>query len=68
MNKHRLLAVAGLVLIVVSLVCMMAGFFAPAARALLLNISLVCFLGAAAILLGLSALRKRDEQSKSDEE
>ncbi|MDO4741390.1 MAG: hypothetical protein Q4A66_12040 [Eubacteriales bacterium] len=65
MNKHRVLAVVGLVLIVASIVTMMVGMFAGAAKALLLNISMIGFLGAVIILLTISALRKREQESET---
>ena len=58
-TTQRILAVIGLVLICASFLLMMVGFFAGTAKALLLNISLFCFLGAAALLLYLSYKRKQ---------
>lgn len=63
---QRILAVIGLVLIFASILLMLVGFFAGAAKALLLNISLFCFLGAVAVLLFLSYRRKQPEST--DEE
>ena len=68
MKLHRILAVIGLVLILGSIVTMMIGLFAGAAKVLLLNISLLTFLGAVTILLTLGALRKRAEQSADPSE
>ena len=69
MKNQRILAVIGLVLIFASIVLMMVGLFAGAAKALLLNISLFCFLGAAAVLLFLSFKRKQaEEENSADEE
>lgn len=63
MNRnHRIWAVIGLVLIAVSILSMMVGFFAEALRALLFNISLTSFIAALAVLVVLSAIRKRDAQ------
>ena len=64
---QRIMAVIGLVLIFVSILLMLAGLFAGAAKALLLNISLFCFLGAVAVLLALSAIRKKNQQPESTE-
>ena len=41
-NFQRILAIVGLVLIAASIVLMLVGFFAGAAKELLLNISLLC--------------------------
>ena len=69
MKNQRIWAVVGLVLIGASIVCMMAGMFAPAAKDLLFNISFIGFIGAAGVLLALSALRKKQqEQAGSDDE
>ena len=67
MKNQRIWAALGLVLIVASIVCMMVGMFADSAKALLMDISLVGFLGAAGILLALSILRKK-AQEKGDQE
>ena len=68
MKNQRVLAVIGLVLIFASILLMLIGMFAGAAKALLLQISLFCFLGAVTVLLYLSFKRKRAEAEKSDEE
>ena len=69
MKNQRILAVIGLVLIFASIVLMLVGLFAGAAKALLLNISLYCFLGAAAVLLFLSFKHKQAEgENSADEE
>lgn len=60
-NVQRILAVIGLVLIIASILLMLVGFFAGSAKALLLNISLFCFLGAVTVLLFLSYKRKETE-------
>lgn len=59
MKKQRIWASIGLVLIVASIVCMLVGLFTGAAKALLMQISLVGFVGAAGILLALSIIRKK---------
>ncbi len=68
MKAQRIWAAIGLVLMVVSLVCMMGGMFAGAAKELMLQIALVAFLGAAAVLLGLKALQKRQESQESEKQ
>ena len=65
MKSQRILAVIGLVLIVSSIVLMLAGMFMGAAKALVLNISLFCFLGAVTVLLIVSYRRKQQEAEKS---
>ena len=65
MKSQRILAVIGLVLIVSSIVLMLAGMFMGAAKALVLNISLFCFLGAVTVLLIVSYQRKQQEAEKS---
>ena len=67
-NFQRILAVVGLVLIVASIVLMLVGFFAGAAKALLLNISLLCFGASVAVLMFLSVRRRQAEAEKSDDE
>ena len=61
---QRIMAVIGLVLIFVSILLMLAGLFAGAAKALLLNISLFCFLGSVTVLLILSYRRKQEDPEK----
>ena len=56
---QRILAVIGLVLMFASILLMLVGLFVGAAKALLLNISLICFLGAVTLLLILSYRRKQ---------
>ena len=68
MKAQRILAVVGLVLMAISLVCMLGGMFAGAAQKLLLSLSLYTFLGATTVLLYLSFKRKQAEAEKSDEE
>lgn len=70
MKNQRIWAAIGLVLILVSIVCMLVGLFTGAAKSLLMQISLVGFVGAAGILLALNLLRKKekdDEQASSEE-
>ena len=64
---QRIMAVIGLVLIFVSILLMLAGLFAGAAKALLLNISLLCFLGSVTLLLILSYQRKSSDVKKEEE-
>ena len=70
-NADRIWAVAGLVLIAASILCMLAGSFVGAAKGLLMNISLFCLAGAGAILL-LGVKRRNaqtdDPQDKPDAE
>ena len=65
---QRIWAVIGLVLIIASILLMLVGLFAGAAKALLLNISLFCFLGAVAVLLTLSAASKKVPDADSTKE
>ena len=50
-TTQRILAIIGLILICASIVLMLVGFFAGSAKALLLNISLLCFGGSVAVLI-----------------
>lgn len=59
MKSQRIWASIGVVLILVSIICMLVGLFTGAAKALLMQVSLVGFVGAAGILLALSIVRKR---------
>ena len=68
MNKQRILAVIGLILIFASILLMLIGLFTGAAKALLLQISLYCFLGAVTVLLYLSYKRKQAESENSADE
>lgn len=61
---QRIMAVIGLVLIFVSILLMLVGLFAGAAKALLLNISLLCFLGSVTVLMILSYRRKQEDPEK----
>ena len=62
---QRILAVIGLVLICASIVCMLGGMFAGTAKALLMQISFVSFIGAAGILLALGVVRGKDKKDES---
>ena len=68
MQNQRVLATIGLVLIFASILLMLVGMFVGAAKALLLQISLFCFLGAVTVLLYLSYKRKQLENESTDEE
>ncbi len=68
MKNQRILAVVGLVLIFSSILLMLIGLFTGPAKALLLQISLYCFLGAVTVLLYLSYKRKQAESEKSEDE
>ena len=68
MKNQRILATIGLVLIFASILLMLVGMFVGAAKALLLQISLFCFLGAVTVLLYLSYKRKQAESESTDEE
>ena len=68
MKNQRILAAIGLVLIFASILLMLVGMFTGAAKALLLQISLFCFLGAVTVLLYLSYKRKQLENESTDEE
>ena len=68
MKAQRILAVVGLILMAISLVCMIGGMFAGAAKGLVTLISLICFLGAVGILLALSAKRKQAEDAAPKDE
>ncbi len=68
-NKHRIIALFGVVLIAAGIVCMLAGALLPTYRAVLMNVSLMTTVAAIAILVCLTAIRKRsEEEAKSDEE
>ena len=68
MKNQRILATIGLVLIFASILLMLVGMFVGAAKALLLQISLFCFLGAVTVLFYLSYKRKQTENESTDEE
>lgn len=67
-KTERIAAIIGLILMCVSLVLMIVGFFCGDLKALLLNISLFCFLGAAGILLLVRAMRERAKAEDSDKQ
>ena len=68
MKNQRILATIGLVLIFASILLMLVGMFVGAAKALLLQISLFCFLGAVTVLFYLSYKRKQAENESTEEE
>ena len=67
-STQRILAVVGLVLIFTSILLMLIGFFTGAAAALLGNISLFTFAGAAAVLMFLSFKRKQAAEEATSED
>lgn len=67
MNKQRILAIIGLVLIIVSVLCVICVGFLPQAKELLMNISTVTFL-AAATILGLLVYRRKAEEEAGQPE
>ena len=67
-TTQRILAVVGLVLICASIVLMLAGMFMGAAKALVLNISLWCFLGAVTVLMIVNYKRKSVQKQNDEEE
>ena len=69
MKASRILALLGVALIVVSILCMLGSMFAGAAKELL-QIALFSFLGAAGILLALKAAQKQktaDDPAQKDQ-
>ena len=66
-RPQRIWAVIGLILICLSIVLMLCGLFAGAARELLLSIALLCFLGAVGVLLFLRAQRERAEKQPPED-
>lgn len=68
MKNQRIWAWVGLALILISVVLMLVGWFMGAAKALLLNISLICFLGAVTVLLLLSYKRKQAAADQDEQE
>ena len=66
-TTQRILAVIGLILIFASIVLMLVGMFMGAAKALLLNISLFCFLGAVTALLIVSYQRRQPDDDTDGE-
>ena len=67
-TTQRILAIIGLVLICASIVLMLVGFFVGSAKALLLNISLLCFGGSVAVLMFLSFKRKQAAEQAAQED
>ena len=67
-TTQRILAAIGLVLIIASIVLMLAGMFMGTAKALVLNSSLFCFLGAVTVLMIVNYRRKQQEAEKSADE
>ena len=65
-NSQRIWAIIGLVLIVVSVVCIVLTGVFPAARELLMTISTITFLAAASIL-GLIVMRRKAAQEQPGE-
>ena len=65
---QRILAVIGLVLICLSIVLMLAGMFVGTAKAMVLNISLFCFLGAVTVLMIVNYNRKAVQNQDDKEE
>ena len=68
MKNQRIWAVIGLILILASILCMMAGMFFPAAKGVLFNISFGGFIGAAGVLLALSAIRRKAQEAETKDE
>ncbi len=67
MNRpHRIVALLGVALIAVSIVCMLLAGFLPQARDVLFNITLMTFVAALAILVFLSVIRKRKAEEQKD--
>lgn len=67
MKGQRIWASIGVVLILVSIICMLVGLFTGAAKALLMQVSLIGFVGAAGILLALSIVRKKADDGTQEE-
>ena len=67
-TTQRILAVIGLVLICLSIVLMLAGMFVGTAKAMVLNISLFCFLGAVTVLMIVNYNRKAVQNQDDKEE
>ena len=66
-NNQRLWAVIGLILIIVSVLCIIVTGVFPAIRQLLMTISTVTFLAAASIL-GLIVMRRKAAQEQSGDD
>ena len=67
MNAKRIAAIIGLAAIFLSIVCIVVSGFVPALHELLLTLSGMCFLIAAATL-GLLVLHKKEEQAAQNDE
>lgn len=67
MNAKRIAAIIGLAAIFISIVCIVVSGFLPAWHELLLTLSGLCFLIAAATL-GMLVLRKKQEQEQAQDE
>ena len=67
MNKQRITAVIGLVLIILSVLCVISVGFLPQLKDLLMTISTVTFLAAATILGVLSWKLKAQQEEQSDD-
>lgn len=67
MNKKRLMATIGLVLIIVSVLCVIFVGFLPQAKDLLMTISTITFL-AAATILGVLVYRRKAEEAQANED
>ena len=68
MKAQRIWAVIGLILIVVSILCMLVGLFTGAAKALMMQIALFGFVGSVGILLALSLVRNKARQEDDGEQ
>lgn len=67
MELRRIAAIAGLVLIVISVLCVISVGFLPAYQELLMTTSTITFIGAAAVLGVLVYRRKAEEEAAGDE-
>lgn len=68
MNTKRIAATLGLVLIVVSVLCIVCVGILPQIRDLLMTVSTITFIGAAAILGVLVYRRKAEEEASSGDD
>ena len=68
MKNQRIWATIGLVLIVASILAMTGSMFIPEAKALLMQVSFLGFVGAAGVLLALSVIRKRAQENETKDE
>ncbi len=67
-KQNRIVALAGVALILISIVTMLVGALLPDLRALLMNVSLISFIAALGILVCLAAIRKRNAPEKDDQQ